>query len=296
MHTFFKGYRKAMKLSDPYPYTFSISGNIIIILLISVFVGGFLAVFQPFGLSTASIPDKVLVLMGYGLVNLVILSFDLLLLPLMLPGLFTERKWKVVNQIVFLLFIIFTVGLGNYFYTRYFFGYPQGGIRGLVLFQLYTLVIGLFPITYLTILNYNRHLKRNLRLAGNMKQAISSKKQAPGSVETIVVVPSSSKDNLEVALDNLIYLQAEGNYIKVCYKNNDQIKCDLVRSTMKTTQDSLIKYFPPLLRIHRSYIVNTSYVDDVTGNSQGLLLKLTATEEKVPVSRGYVDKVREFFS
>jgi len=83
-----------MKLSDPYPYTFSISGNIIIILLISIFVGGFLAVFQPFGLSTASVPDKVLILLGYGLVNLVIFSLGIFNIGWFIIGIFLLGKKK----------------------------------------------------------------------------------------------------------------------------------------------------------------------------------------------------------
>lgn len=286
-----------MKFNDPYPYTFSWKGNIAVILIISVFVGGFLAVFQPFGLQNTAIPGKIFILLGYGLVNMVILSFDLLVVPMLLPKLFTETRWKVVHQIAFLIFIVFTIGLGNYYYSRYFFGFPPGGASGVLLFQFYTLVIAIFPITVVTILNYNRHLRRNLGLAGDMRRKVEEMPPHPERTDKIISIPVFSKDEkLEVRLSDLFYLHAEGNYIKVLSKRENKIHSTVIRSTMKTIEAELREYFPPLARTHRSYIVNIDLIEDVSGNSQGLLMDLKGLDHKVPVSRGYVERVKELLS
>jgi DNA-binding LytR/AlgR family response regulator len=190
------------------------------------------------------------------------------------------------------------VGLGNYYYTKYFFGFPGGGIKGVLLFQLYTLVIGIFPVTFLTLLNYNRHLKKNLVMAGNVKKDIlSHKTDHVKQIDDKVTIPSSSKnEEFRVMLNHLYYLQSEGNYIRVCFSKDGNIELKLVRSTMKTAERKLSGSFPPLIRSHRSYIINSDLIDDVSGNSQGLLLTLKGLDEKVPVSRGYVDKVRSILS
>ena len=283
-----------MKFRDLYPYNYSVKANLAIIILISIFVGGFLVLFQPFGLQSSNIPGKIFVLLGYGLVNFVVLSFDLLLLPLFLPRLFSERKWKVGHQVVFLLFIVFTVGLGNYYYTRYFFNFPSGGVRGVILFQLYTLIIAIFPITVITMTNYNRHLKRNLAMAGDMNNSVEEMVQSAGKMDATVRIPMSSKDEgLNVKLSDLFFLQAEGNYIKVYRKVDGKITSTVIRSTMKMIESALKDFFPPLVRTHRSYIVNIGLVEEVRGNSQGLLLQLQGLTEKVPVSRAYARRVKD---
>jgi len=49
----------------------------------------------------------------------------------------------------------------------------------------------------------------------------------------------------------------------------------------------------PLLRCHRSYLVNAAVIREARGNAQGLKLSIVGTEEEVPVSRAYVAVLRE---
>jgi hypothetical protein len=84
-----------------------------IILPISLFVGLFMVVFQPFGLSGLESEHKYLILAGYGAVTFTILSFDLFLLPLIFPKALSDENWTVLKEILFMIWVLFSLGLGN---------------------------------------------------------------------------------------------------------------------------------------------------------------------------------------
>jgi DNA-binding LytR/AlgR family response regulator len=46
-------------------------------------------------------------------------------------------------------------------------------------------------------------------------------------------------------------------------------------------------------RCHRTYIVNTSKIADVSGNAQGLKLEIEKTEFKIPVSRSQIPEFKK---
>jgi hypothetical protein len=282
-----------VKLNDPYPYTYSVKGNIAIILLISLFVAGFLVVFEPFGLHNAEIEKKVLLLSGYGLVNLVILSLNLLLLPIILPGLFSEKRWTVLYQLLFLMWIVFSIGLGNYSYTRIVFGYPDTGVKGILLFQFYTLVIAVFPVLLITITNYNRLLKRNMAEALEMATSIEHQKEDTKPEKVFTIQSSNKNETLSLNINHFLFAASEGNYVKVMWSDDNELQYKLIRTTLTRVSENLERDFPPLFRVHRSYIVNTDKVKRISGNAQGLLLYFEDTEVTVPVSRSFVPELRK---
>ncbi|SDR89753.1 LytTR family DNA-binding domain-containing protein [Gramella sp. MAR_2010_147] len=65
---------------------------------------------------------------------------------------------------------------------------------------------------------------------------------------------------VKISLEDIHYIEADRNYCKVYAKN----KKFLLVSTLKEVNDKLRnKHF---LRIHRSYIVNISHIDEIGGN------------------------------
>jgi len=286
-----------MKLSDPYPFTYSCRGNIIVILLISVFVTGFLIVFEPFGLQGVREDYKIMVFGGYGLVNLLILSFNLLVLPRILPGLFNERRWSVLYQVLFLVWIVFTIGLGNFVYSKIMFGFPANGVRGILLFQFYTLVIGIFPIILITITNYNRLLKRNMARAAEMKLAFSSGEDRGIKSGSMIAITSASKnEDISINPQNFLFAGSEGNYVQFVWKNEGDIEKTLIRTTLTRAEEDLRSVSPPVVRVHRSFLVNISHISDVKGNAQGLVLQLKDSDLSVPVSRNYIPSFKALFN
>jgi len=66
-----------------------------VIISISLFISFFMVTFQPFGLQNLESDRASFLLAGYGLVTFVVLVFDMIILPRVFPGIFSEERWTV---------------------------------------------------------------------------------------------------------------------------------------------------------------------------------------------------------
>lgn len=101
----------------------------------------------------------------------------------------------------------------------------------------------------------------------------------------------STKEQLTIKSGDLMYVEADGNYVKVVYRKADGVGRKLLRCTMKQAENSVMDC-PFIIRCHRAFLVNIRWVVKVDGNSQGFRLSLQGCEEEVPVSRAYTDEVK----
>jgi ABC-type multidrug transport system fused ATPase/permease subunit len=238
---------------------------------------------------------KTLFLLGYGIVTMVILVFCLFVLPWLFRRFFNENSWTVGKQIFFLLIIVLLIGTGNYLYSSVFFSFSSNRLKDILFFQGFTLLVAIFPIAAIIFFSYNRYLKKNLSEAVRMNSLISNTVETPKESEQKNVKLISSnrgEDPLEIRLDELFFIRSDGNYLEIHYAVSDRPQQRLIRNTLTETEKQLHKHFPPLMRCHRSFIVNLEKVEKVQGNAQGLLLNLKNHHEKIPVSRKYIPKIK----
>ena len=283
-----------MKLSDPYPYCPNLKKSLFRALLISLFVVAFLAFFQPFELSQANSKYKILFIAGYGAVNFLVLLFNTVLEHLVVPGLFKERSWKVYKEILWVAWILFTIGLGNFLYTKLVFNFPESYLWGFLQFQLYTLAVGIFPIIVIVISNYNKQLRKNLELASRMNDDLRNAEDPMEDEQNdITINAENQKDSLQLSVKDLLFIQSEGNYISIFHKVEKEIRRSVLRNTLKNIEKEVAASSPPLFKTHRSYIVNLDLVEKIKGNSQGLQLYLPELDDFVPVSRSYINTIRK---
>ena len=98
-------------------------------------------------------------------------------------------------------------------------------------------------------------------------------------------------ENLSVALDDLLYLESQDNYLAVAWLENGRPRSNLIRSSLKKQEQSLDE--PDLVRCHRAFMVNLRRVKHCRGNRHGLKLGLAGTDRIVPVSRAYTAEILE---
>lgn len=275
-------------LSQPYPQV----GNAWkIILPISVFIGLFMVVFQPFGLYGFQVEHKTLLLAGYGLVTFLILVLDLILLPVLLPGLFRAERWTVFRELLNFTWILFTVGLGNLVYSSITIGFTLD-LGNIVVFQAYTLFIGMIPVTALTLIKQSYLKRKNEGTAVSINEDLHPHTQAHHSEQVIRLMGDNLKDELTVAADDLLFIRSEGNYITVGYLKQGRFSQALLRNTLKYATD-LVASHPFLYPCHRSWMVNLNRIERVKGNSQGLRIILEHFGEEIPVARKNMSEFRE---
>ncbi len=249
---------------------------------ISLFISLFLYVFQPFGLQLLQHKHKSLVLLGYGLVTLMVLSFNMFMIPLIKPSVFEEEKWTIKKQIVWLVWIIFSISLLNYFYSIAFSVISWGGIYGLVMFLIFTVLIGVIPVVLITFIAQNSMLKKNMVLSQEINATIQEQK--PDKEDHITI--ESGKQNQTFNAEHILLVESEGNYVNISCVENEVVKKYLIRNTIKNIE-TLLKDRKSFFKCHRAFIINLSYVQNVNGNSQGFNLELQHHDNTIPVSRTY---------
>lgn len=109
--------------------------------------------------------------------------------------------------------------------------------------------------------------------------------------EKVVIGSETENDMFQLNLFDLYYIQAIENYIEVVYYSKDGFKKKLLRNTLKNVELQLEK--TPVVRCHRSYMVNMTHLQRMEGNALGLKLKLRNLDKKVSVSRSYVDEFKK---
>lgn len=284
------------RLNQPLPNLREKPNNWGIIIGVSIFISLFLLFFQPFGLAEAKMEFKELFIIGYGGVTLVVLILFTVLIKKLLSYLFPEKQWTVWKHIIWLTLLLLVIGTGNYLYTFAFVSHMIWSWRVFFLFQLVTIVIGIIPVSIITLYSVNQKLKKNLAIATNINQEIEQKEAVDNHKhETVTISGKNKGESLTIAVENIYFICSEGNYVRIYYKGEAGIENIMLRNTLNEIKIQM-QSTTSIVQCHRAYLVNTSKITKAEGNAQGFKLTINGFRESVPVSRKYVPSVKESIS
>lgn len=268
--------------------------------LTGLFVGLFLLIFQPFGLSEWLTDYKWLKILGFGLITSIFTAIHFTIWPALFPRFFAEQQWTVGRAVWFILFNILFIAVGNFLYLGFLLELPFSW-SSLAWMIVVTLIIGLFPAVGTVLFGYIRRLREYQDSAATIHPIIRSTpnisthknllqpESAPTAVSPsplLVLVADNERDTLTLTAADLLYIESSDNYCTVYYQLNGKLQKPLLRSSLSRIETQLIS-FPRLVRCHRSFVVNLDRVERVTGNAQGYKLHLLGAELDVPVARRY---------
>ncbi|KAF5037123.1 LytTr DNA-binding domain protein [anaerobic digester metagenome] len=271
-------------LNRPFPYqiepkykwfdTFGIGFLIAILLLI----------FQPFGIEILTIKYKNLLLSVFGIIYAVV-NF---LYYTISPKIFTSNKWTVKNEIIVSLLVFFVVGVLNWLYAVAWIPAFTFSIASFLQFQYYTLTFGALPVLFFGLIIENQNLKNTINSANTINKAIALQ-------NVVEPVKTIQLNGFTLKIDDILYFNSYQNYIDIVVNQNNTIKKLLHRTTLKQLTAQLADY-PQFVQCHKSFIVNKEKIQRAEGNSQGLILTLKNCNETVPVSRSYVNMLKNKIS
>jgi hypothetical protein len=281
-------------LNKAYPYRRN-SGNAHWFYLgIGVFVALFLMVFQAFQINIWETEYKMFKLAGFGFIAFIVpygLSF--------LPGwIFNERKleyhYKVKHEVTWSAIILGAVALANLLYATEVIGIFRLNLYNYFVFLGMVFAIGIFPILAGIWRNHSKYSKLNIAEAYLINQFIKPNQEK--AVETslqIQFTAENEKDHFQLEASKLLYIESMDNYCRFVYQAEEQIKKQILRGSLKRFESQNVFY--PLIRCHRSFIVNLLNVEKMSGNAQGYTLHLKTKQLEVPVSRKYGPDVKAFY-
>ncbi len=219
--------------------------------------------------------DSILVFFSLNLLSILILEYTTLRV---LTGLFGKRKsyllyvatsfFLVPSLTTMLLFFLFSKNWDNW-----------------VIYLSSVLVSVFFP-TLLAVLYFlfKQTKERILQLEPVSKHDNKNQK----TDKMFQLINENGKILLDVPMDHIICYEANDNYVITHYLNkNNDLKKSMDRVSLKKIEDMIVDGGDDFVRVHKSYIINKIFLEEVKGRSQAYKLKLRHFDSLVPVSRSF---------
>ncbi|MDR1624184.1 MAG: LytTR family transcriptional regulator [Tannerellaceae bacterium] len=263
------------------------------VLLCVITVVFILALFEPFSFRLNSL-GQMWVLVGFALLTMLAASIEFVLFPVLFKRFYNPEKWDIGKSLLNNVFFLIMTGIGVVCYDYFLVmkQLPDYFPIGFFIDLFAVLTIGIIPLSIITILSQNSALKRNLISSKEINRVLSDRIKRHTATEGLITLSGSTKDSVTAKPEDILYIEATGNYVNVHYKQDDKLTYKLLRTTIRQIEETL-QQEPSFVRCHRTYIVNTDKIYNVTGNAQGYRLSIHDTSEEIPVSRSYLNVIKD---
>ena len=118
------------------------------------------------------------------------------------------------------------------------------------------------------------------------------KKLQDSNRDSKITLEGNTNEHVTLEISDLLYIEAVGNYVKVCQQHDNEVHTKMLRATMKQMEDALQAY-PMIVRCHRAFMVNLAQVEQISSNSRAMQLVMRHSNDAIPVSRSNVNKLKE---
>ena len=107
-----------------------------------------------------------------------------------------------------------------------------------------------------------------------------------------ITLEGNTNERVTLKISDLLYIEAVGNYVKVCQLQGNEVHTTMLRATMKQMEDKLQAHHM-IVRCHRAFMVNLGQVEQISSNSRSMQLVMRHIHDAIPVSRSNVNKLKE---
>lgn len=274
-------------LNKKYPFNEDLKFNLQAISGVSLGIFLFLLFLLPLDPPADDFNKKLLIIAGFGVITLILLSLVRIFIPSLFPNLFLPEKWTQKKEIVLHLIFLILNSVAFTFYTAY-----VANIEITFSITVNIVLISLFPTLFLVIIYEYHTLKLRLQNLLNQNNNFSQP-EAEGSSDNLIEFESENQgEHFTLFPAQIILIRAASNYIEIIFKQNEKVSRRLIRNTLKNTEKQISKY-PFLQRCHRSCIVNLNSIQKIHKSPEGMKLDLYDYPRGVNVSRQYILKIKE---
>lgn len=261
-----------------------------IILSISFGIFLFILFFQPFTIERFDFNDRLLFIAGFG----VIVFLSMFLVRIVLPWVLKKRNLAgedpVLNSYMEGLLILVLCSVAFTFYLRY-----VGSINIYFYTVFKVTLISFVPLVILKIYDdYKMLVRLNESLASerNLIQNQIEKYEEEILNKSIDFTSETGSESISLTVAELVFVQSADNYVEIVFSEGGIIRKKVIRSTLKNTEN-LLKQYPNFMRVHRTCIVNLHHIEKLHHGAGSHWITLKGFEEKIPVSRQYLLKLKE---
>ncbi len=265
-------------LNYPFPFLDRLKHRLLHVFIILVFSVFFLIVFEPFNIKAwLKYPGwlKELGLLSLGFTFSFIIAFSQLLIRTIIK----VKKFKVYHLI---LWVTVEILLLTVILTIIFADYTNGFLKEFSITLRFT-SIGL-------VLPYSFSIMILMLIQQNNIQQGSLSNSSPEKSELIHLKDERQQVKFSIHKPSVLYLESSDNYVTIYYLDEDHVKKEMVRNSMKKIEQQLDS--SGLVRCHRSFIVNMENVQWFKKEGRNYLFKMKHGDTIIPVSRAFVPAIK----
>ncbi|MEX2369776.1 MAG: LytTR family DNA-binding domain-containing protein [Bacteroidales bacterium] len=260
-----------------------------LISLISLGMFLFVLFFNPFEYRMVEFNDRLIFVLGIAVITFLILGIFRIIMPVSIISKIRLESLKISNEVGLILLIWLFITSANVCYL-YFVGRIELSLAEGVQIAIFSA----FPSVILKLADVNMGLRQQLRqfVRRNIKLEHELANAEEKKIEPVVFNSDSQSEKLELLPDEIILIRSADNYVDIYYRKEEKTEHKLLRNTLKNIQNSL-RENPEFLRCHRTCIVNSSYILNMTNSYKGHRLKILDMEEEISVSRQYILGIKD---
>ena len=254
----------------------------------SVFL--FILYFQPFATNLFEFENKILFIAGFGFITFITQVLVQIMFQAYLVRSVPDVEENVLLNSLYYITLLALSTIAFTFYIRYV-GHTPLSFNLVVRVVIICLSI---PVTI--------HLKNKMTsLIGKNKILLQENRSIQDKVKhyseiysnkMIELNSDNESDNIKILASELVFIKSADNYVEVGFLEGGELKKKMIRNTLKNFEMQLkeINYF---IRTHRSSIVNMKYIDKLNKNFNTYWISLDDIKETIPVSRQYLNSVKQ---
>lgn len=244
-------------------------------ILVSSILGLFLSIIiiflEPFDTNEYESDSRIINLLGFG-----VLVFCVYLIQSILENFWynkVHKVWQISHEIFSIIIFFICSGSVIFFYNHFFINnlsYSIGHHLGYYTYIVLPMMVVLTPLI--------------LYLRQKFGEFV-----IPVDPDTYVLIGKNKNEKLELKKNELLYIQAEENYINIYFiDSNNQAQSKTFRQTLSVVHEQASF----LQKCHRSYLVNINQIYEIQGNSQSAKICFLQVEQKVPLSKTYYKQIK----
>lgn len=261
-------------------------------LFLSICLGIFLFMlfFEPFSIFLTDLNKRLVFLVGLTGIFFLLMMLVYVILSHFLARSGSPIKESILSSYVsgFILLVMSSISVT--FYLRYV------GMADMSFFTFFKiLVISLVPPVAISLHDTIQNLKAHnaALIISREKERKQIEKYEEDLLSRMIDLESEGgRDSIKVVVSNIVYVVSADNYVEIVFKKDEHFEKKLLRNTLKNLQ-LLLSPYSNFIRCHRTCLVNIHYIDQLRKNYNNYWISIKGTDQKLPVSRQYLLKVRE---
>lgn len=146
---------------------------------------------------------------------------------------------------------------------------------------------------YLSLQEKNTHLERALKMSKYIENE-NYVEVIPNKLSKINFHDERGVLILSINFGSLFYIESAENYTNIYYEHKGSISKTQLRRNLKSIEEEFAEY--PLIRCHRSYIVNINKINMIKKGKDGFIIDFDQKNiREIPISKTYSDQVLNTF-